>query len=726
MAKAPQQKPRNRFNRGLITEAGELTFPDDASVDELNCTLLRDGSRRRRLGIEYETGYTTDAGATLTDGAISSVHIWKNAGGEPETTFVVVQLGGTLHFYTEGSVVSTGKKSFTQNLTTYDRPTGSGAAAAEVQTAVIQGRLVVASPEINTFYIEYDPDGDSISATEISFRVRDFEWQGTRDDYYTESPSSTVSVARDYDTKNAGWDEDNNGRTGTALDYYKSQVSNKYPALTHPWFSGKDSSNQQSVPEFKKIAGGTSLSGVGRYTYDLYSIDRQTAASLSDSSLNYTETSRFKTVASFAGRVWYAGMENDNTSKVYFSQVIDDISDIGELLQVNDPTNEYFSDLLDNDGGFVQIPDAYNIKKLHVLGTSLIVFAENGVWSIKGVDNVFRATGYAINKISDAGLAYDGSFVAQEGSRPYWWSSIGIYTLELSVEQNSLKAVNISLTTIQTLFDNIDPSKRAQVASAYDGFNNRVAWFYPDDDESVDYKMSKILWFDEILKAFYPWEISESSTSIYAVKPFFLEGAASADVTFNVVDANEDQVIDGSSDTVVVTRTGRNFLSSSLVVLVRTDVATDRVTFAKFTNIEFVDWGAADYSSYAEGGYDFLGDLTMKKSTMYITVLCKITEDTVVSDGAGGFEYTRPSSCKISTFWDYATTASQTAQEAYRLKNLATPTEAGPFVYPRTVTTSRLRLRGRGRSLRVRFESTSGYDFHLLGYDSISMGNRRP
>ena len=41
------QKPVNVFNKGLITEAGELTFPEGASVDELNCALLRDGSRVR-------------------------------------------------------------------------------------------------------------------------------------------------------------------------------------------------------------------------------------------------------------------------------------------------------------------------------------------------------------------------------------------------------------------------------------------------------------------------------------------------------------------------------------------------------------------------------------------------------------------------------------------------------------------------------------------------------
>ncbi len=41
MAQSLSQKAVNNFVRGLITEAAELTFPEGASVDELNCDLRR-------------------------------------------------------------------------------------------------------------------------------------------------------------------------------------------------------------------------------------------------------------------------------------------------------------------------------------------------------------------------------------------------------------------------------------------------------------------------------------------------------------------------------------------------------------------------------------------------------------------------------------------------------------------------------------------------------------
>ena len=712
-----QQKPVNVFNKGLITEAGELTFPEGSSVDEVNCNLLRDGSRRRRLGLEYESNYTTTASATLADGGVSSVDIWKNAGGDASINFIVVQTAATLHFYTETSGALSGqRKTFTVNLVTYESPTGS-AELGKVQITSIEGRLIVASPEINTILVTYDTSGDSISVSELEFRIRDFEWQGDITTYDTAIATGSATNNRIYDTENAGWE----GLKGTdALTTWTTGEST-YPPLTMPWFAGKNSSGDFSITEWKKIYSGSSLMGNGHYKYDLYSIDR---TSNQTGTTDYTETSRFQTCTTFSGRVFFSGMKNANISHVFFSKLVRQDSDIADLLQVNDPTSEYFPDLLDTDGGVISIPEAFNIRHMHVLGSQLLVFAENGVWSIRGVDEVFRATAYSVSKISSSGISYEGSFVAEPGGRPYWWSDSGIYTLVASEENQTIRAENISLNTIQSFYDEIDPDKRQQVVAAYDGFEKRVAWFYPDDNETVSYKLSKILWLDEGLQAFYPWTLSENLSTQYVVQPFFFEGNSIADIELEILAENGDQVIDGSGDQVVVNRSGRQYSSSALKMLVRTNDA-DKITFAEFTNIEFKDWGSASYDSFVEGGYDFLGDLTTKKSSVYLTTYCKVTEDSIIGTPAAGYTFTRPSSCKVSSYWDYNTSSSQVPQETYRLKELPVPVEAGIFTYPKTVTVSRIRLKGRGRSMRLRWESTSGSDFHLLGYDMITDGKGR-
>ena len=53
MAKAINAAEFSTFVAGLITDASPLTFPNNASLDEVNFELNRDGSRNRRLGMDF-------------------------------------------------------------------------------------------------------------------------------------------------------------------------------------------------------------------------------------------------------------------------------------------------------------------------------------------------------------------------------------------------------------------------------------------------------------------------------------------------------------------------------------------------------------------------------------------------------------------------------------------------------------------------------------------------
>lgn len=713
MAQQVSQKPTVIFNKGLITERGELTFPEGASVDELNMSLERDGSRKRRLGLEYENNY--ELGPAHTIGSTTSVHTWENVGGVAGLTFIVVQNGGTLHFYQEQSgSLSDNKKSFTVDLTSYARPSGFGASSVRVDTAVLEGILVVASKEINTIRVDYDDSTDTISVSEIDFKIRDFEFLGDTAGYSEKIATGSVSDERKYDTKNAGWQGDLGD--DALSDYITAESS--YPPLNLPWYSGKDSNGAFSVAEYNKIYTGSSLIANGTFILGLYNQDREAASGIAG--LDYTETSRFKTVVSYAGRMFYAGMSNKYSNKIFFSRQLYQNDRLGDCYQINDPTSEDFSDLLDTDGGVIDVQGAYNIQRLHVLGPYLIVFAENGVWTINGVDNVFRATEYAVSKLTEDGIAYEGSFVSAQG-RPYWWGDGGIYTL--ISDGGSLNAQNISIGTIQTFWGNINVGKKAQVRGFYDEFNQRVGWMYPDDDETFTGKLNNILFFDEALPAFYPWRISDAVSTQYALEPIFVDGKLTGQIEFNVVDSNGDLVVDSSGNEVVVSRDSRSYVSSQITVLVRD--SSGQLTFANFTGTDFLDWGSANYTSFVEGGYDFTGDLTLKKTLVYATIYLRVTEESVEGNDVDGYNYTRPSSCWVSSFWDFKRTVSDTQQQAYRLKKLPVPSGAGVFEYPFSVTTSRLRIRGRGRSMRMRFESEQGKDLHLLGFDTVVGKNRR-
>jgi len=50
-------KDVTKYIGGLHTESHALDFPDNFSFDEDNFELLRDRSRRRRKGLDYEANY---------------------------------------------------------------------------------------------------------------------------------------------------------------------------------------------------------------------------------------------------------------------------------------------------------------------------------------------------------------------------------------------------------------------------------------------------------------------------------------------------------------------------------------------------------------------------------------------------------------------------------------------------------------------------------------------
>lgn len=110
MAKQAAPIEVNNLSRGLITEANALTFPDSASVDEVNFRLSRDGSRKRRYGIEVESGNTPLATGFIYSEAtpsIVSTFLWENVGGDTTREILVVQFEDHVAFFQTSSTAIT-------------------------------------------------------------------------------------------------------------------------------------------------------------------------------------------------------------------------------------------------------------------------------------------------------------------------------------------------------------------------------------------------------------------------------------------------------------------------------------------------------------------------------------------------------------------------------------------------------------------------------------------
>ena len=708
------QRSVTTFVKGLITEASELTFPENASVDELNCSLERDGTRRRRKAATLETGAVT-SGAAIPQGGLLQLASWYNVAGLTNLEFLVVQNGKDITFYEKAKNPLSDQlvTSASFDLSTVAANNNLSPSEERIQVTSLNGVLVVASPAINTVYLEYDAAGspNKITATAIEFKERDFEWQGSvaevTDEYFEDKTSA--SIQRKYDTENVGWI----GLKGAAaLTTYGAPTT--YPPLTHAWYSGKTAAGAFSKVDWQEIYTGSSLAANGHYVLDVFNKARTGLAT-------EVETGRFRTVAAYAGRVFYSGIDSaKNGGKVYFSRLTENIRDIGNCYQVNDPTSEVLSDLLDTDGGVVNIPDAHNIRKLYVLGASLIVFAENGVWSVAGVDNVFRATEFAITQISDVGIVNENTFTVG-GGVPIWWAKTGIYAIQASEASGSPQASNLSLASIQTLWNDIPNEKKAQAFVEYDQINQRIFWFYPNKDEVIDYKYNNILVLDLTLQAFFPWKVEDGAAGHYIVGTSYFSGLGSTSTETQVINGS-DTIVNGA-DSVVATLY-RDFLEgdSEIKLLVRSGVDS-KLTVATFKGDTYLDWGDGGYSSFAEAGYDFMGSMTAFKNAPYITTYMRVTEDGYVADGAG-YNFINPSSCKMSVSWNLSK-ANSTPKEIYKLKNVpvVNPNDLSSINYPTDTIVTKSKVRGRGRSMKLRFESTAGKDFHLVGYEVIGAKN---
>ena len=715
MAQRITQKVVNTFVKGLITEAGELTFPEDASIDELNCLLNRDGSRRRRLAAKVE-GSNALSTFSINNTFAFNTGRWRNVGGVAGLDFVVVQAGPTMYFYNTAQEPYSGQqKSFSVDLTAFEFTGSEGVGQFKVQLTTINGDLVVVSAGLEPFYITYDRDLDTISTQAISFKTRDFEWQGDTETY-SEGVASP-SAEREYDTANAGWTGDQGSAALTAYETANSE----YPPLTHPWYSGKDADGNFSEAEWSKIFAGTTLTGNGHFILDFFNKVREGLTT-------ETENSRFQSVAAFSGRVFYAGLTSaKNSGRILFSKQLDNISEAGRCYQQNDPTSEDFSDLLDTDGGVILIPDATNIRKLHVFGSTLFVFAENGVWQISGVDNVFRATEYSISRISEIGIENPQTFVSVEGI-PMWWSKHGIHTMQFDQVSGKGQEQNLTISTIQSFFDAIDGNAKDNCHAVYDQTNKRVHWIYPDNSEGIRNKKNRVLTLDIAIQAFYPWAVADSAGSTdYIIGAEYFSGFGSDYQNLDVVLSTGDDVVTSLGDDVVVNQLTQLASADSSIVLMVYDGATGKMTMGLFSGTDFLDWGDANYSSYAEAGYDFMGDLILKKNSPYIQVYLRPTETGFEGSDETGYTPVRESSLLVSSYWDFRKQTSSNPQQAYRLKYMPVvdATQLGSWNYPEEIVTTRLKMRGHGRSMRLRFESEQGKDFVLLGFGVLNAANTR-
>ena len=93
------------FVKGLNTEAGPLTFPENCTIEDINCVLTLKGSHKRRYGIKQELeGKPLNIGSNILSyndfkEFAFNTYTWKAPGNVGAKSFLVMQVNDKLFFY---------------------------------------------------------------------------------------------------------------------------------------------------------------------------------------------------------------------------------------------------------------------------------------------------------------------------------------------------------------------------------------------------------------------------------------------------------------------------------------------------------------------------------------------------------------------------------------------------------------------------------------------------
>src|SRR3990172_2138115 len=165
MAKIVTEKQIRSFVKGLITEASPLTFPENSSIDEENFVLELNGSRSRRLGIDYETEYaltSTGIATAILQSTRKSCHSWYFPGGSSDVVLGVIRVFNRLYFVN-----------------------------SEIQTAVVNGYFILVGEDLPyPIILEYNKDTDVVTQAQLVISIRDLD--GIDDDLASDERPTTL------------------------------------------------------------------------------------------------------------------------------------------------------------------------------------------------------------------------------------------------------------------------------------------------------------------------------------------------------------------------------------------------------------------------------------------------------------------------------------------------------------------------------------------------------
>lgn len=563
------------------------------------------------------------------------------------------------------------------------------------------------------------------------------------------------------------------------LAAWKDQIGN-YPSNADVWWWFKDETGTFNPAEtLDDISPPFTPAPKGHYILDAFNQDRLTVSRSSLTGIpNVVSIRRPSTGAWFAGRVWYAGINDKFSSSpkfphvpfienIYFSQIVERVNQFGKCYQVNDPTSDERFDLLPSDGGVIVIQGTGIIHKLFPIINGLLVFAERGIWFITGSQGIgFTANDYTITKVSSIGTISASSFVDIQGF-PMWWNEDGIYSLNAG-EQGGLSVKEISAEAgIGNFYADIPLISRMHAKGYFNPVEFKVQWLYRHENEDATtsfpnvtarHQYTRILNLDTLTGAFYPWTIDDNTVGINlpTINGIVAEGGKGG-------------------------RFSPPFTFKYLTSIFSSAANTHAVTFSESLDFNYIDFQRGSgtgthFTSFIETGYRVPSQGLKNAELPYIKVLAEEASVLLLQskwDWTTTSRTGRWSSTQRLNFTDKVwQTTSQTGLQigpgvhVFIVANVGLPILVGDMVkayvpgsigdlymigrvnsysgqtlniavteavgiaqssnwiiipepIPRSYVAKRVRIRGNGQAVQLRFESEERQPMNLIGWSSL-------
>lgn len=755
----------NNFVKGLISEASPLNFPDNASLDEQNFELHRDGSRSRRLGMSIEPSgievTTLYAPYQILDQTPVTFQ-WTNAGGDQSLVILVVQLFNRLNFHSLSETpVSTnllGSVILDLLLTNTKYSFDS-----------IDGKLVVGSGSDNIAIITYD---DGVFSFEYQRLLTRDLWgveETTTPAYENDDSYRGVPAIPDqhaYNLQNQSWGIPRRNSAGALVDpvsQYSTDLgvapSNSekvWPGLQfQPVAVGQVPFERMYTNMYTDVLGADVVASKGYFVIDLMRRGNSRVQAFADNKIKYSQLAKSSVtllddytpggpsvVCQFAGRVFYAGFSGEvifgdkrspNLSNyVFFSQLVKNQKDFNKCYQEGSPTSRENSDVVDTDGGFVRLSGVDVIIGMVNLFSHLIVIANNGVWAITGgSDFGFTPTNLKVDKLSSFGGISRNSIIEHFG-RAFYWGPDGIYVIAKN-QYGEFSVNNITETTIQTTYQSIDNISKQNACGIFDSVNKKIRWVYKSGVMFSNTSETKELIFDTVLnsfsinKIFSTLNLDREVVSIIAPIPFEANGST-LDVFVNTSDVDS-----GGFDVVIndINNTSGNKQPKYLVLISSPGGLSLGYSFSYYYDSTFRDWSlggpsdGVDAKAYLLTGDQTGGDSSVSKQVPYVTMHFTRTESGISSDD---FSPLKQSGCLMRFRWDWSNSINSnkwsSPQQVYRYARPYLPVDiSDPYDNGFKLITTKNKIRGRGKAFSMYLETEPLKDCKVVGWNISGFAN---